>query len=199
MHHCSNDLENKQRITLYAILLSIFTFFYILLPIYAFIEATFNFTIPIWVETPSIIGLYQLFIKIFDKYLWKYSFVEVIGLPKIPNLNGEWKVKIYSSFDNNVKDADIEIVHNYSHFSMILKTAESKSATTSAIFNLMNPIYKTISYSYLSKPITVTNDTMNIHEGTAILEISEDIKKLEGYYYAGRGRLTYGKIIMEKI
>lgn len=199
MHNISNDLDNQSRITLYAIVLSIFTFFCVLVPFYGILKSAYNVSIPIWIETPSILGLYRLYVIAFEKYFWKYQFIETIGLPKIPDLNGKWDTKIHTSFDDSVKNAEAEIAHNYSSFSMILKTKESKSSTTSAIFNLKNPINRTLSYSYLSRPVTTTNDTMNMHEGTAILEILEDTKKLEGYYYSGRGRATYGKIILEKV
>lgn len=198
MHNIPNDLDNQHRITLYTIILSVFTFFWGLLPVYDYLQSIFNFVLPIWIETPSILGLYHLYVKAFEKYLWKYQFIKIIGLPRIPDLNGKWDTKIYTSFDDSVKNAETEIAHNYSSFSMILKTDESKSSTTSAIFNLKDSINRTISYSYLSRPITLTSDTMNIHEGTAVLEISKDTKKLKGYYYSGRGRSTYGKIILEK-
>ena len=198
MHVCSNDLDNNSIIYLYSIILSIFTFFIILIPFYNTLQKHFNFTIPIWIETPSIIGLYHFYLKIYDKYFWKYNFIKYIGLPKIPNLNGLWIAEIVSSHDETTKKAEVLISQAFSKFSMVLKTDESTSYTTVASFSLNNPIHKTITYSYLSKPRSSSSNSMNIHEGTATLEIFEDESKLEGYYYSGRGRLTYGDIKIER-
>ena len=63
MHFCSNDLENISRLYLVAIVFSAVVFFVVLLPGYSLLDTYFGFKIPIWIETPSIIGLYGLFIN----------------------------------------------------------------------------------------------------------------------------------------
>ena len=39
---------------------------------------------------------------------------------------------------------------------------------------------------------------MNIHEGTANLEILKNDTELKGYYYSGRGRQNFGEILLKK-
>jgi len=162
------------------------------------IEKSLGIIIPIWIETPSIIGLYHFFLSIFERYLWKYDFIKWLGLPKIPNLNGSWKGVVKSSYDNSEKNADVSICQSYSKISMILKTDESTSKTIMAHFELGNPIYRTLTYSYLSKPLSTSKESMNIHEGTGSLEILENDKELKGYYYSGRGRQNFGDIFLER-
>jgi hypothetical protein len=196
---CSNDLGKDLRIYLYSIILSIFTFFLVLLPFYDFLNNSLGFTIPIWVETPSIIGLYAMYVSIFDKYLWKYQFIKWLGLPKIPNLNGSWKANLESSFDATQKEADVTICQSYSKFSMVLKTDESTSTTMMAAFEVANPILRALTYTFLCKPLPTSSASMNIHEGTCHLEIFEGDKKMKGYYYSGRGRQNFGEICLKKV
>lgn len=196
MHVCSNDLEKSSRIYLFSLVCSVITFFFVLLPFYNMLKLV-NIIIPIWIETPSIIGLYSLFLGLFDKYLWKYDFIKYIGLPKISNLNGNWKATINSSFNNTSKKADVSISQTFSKFCMILKTDESVSETVIAHLKLNTPNYQTIAYSYICKPNGISASTMNTHEGTACLEIIDNTK-LKGDYYTGRGRETHGEITMER-
>lgn len=198
MHACSNNLGLELRIYLYSLFLSIFIFFLVLIPFYNFLESYFGIVIPIWIETPSIIGLYELFVKIFEKYLWKYRFIEWLGLPKIPNLNGKWTAVIKSSFNNTQKEACVTICQSYSKFSMILKTNESTSETNMAAFQLNNPIKRTLTYTYLSKPLSTSVPSLNIHEGTGNFEILEGDKEMTGYYYSGRGRQNFGEITLKR-
>ena len=162
------------------------------------IEKSLGIIIPIWIETPSIIGLYHFYINLFEKYLWKHSVTKWIGLPKIPNLNGKWKAVIKSSHNHATKNADVFISQSYSKFSMILKTDESTSITTMAHLELGNPIYRTLTYSFISKPRPLSAASMNVHEGTANLEILKNDTALRGYYYSGRGRQNFGEILLEK-
>ena len=171
----------------------------VLLPFYDFLNNSLGFTIPIWVETPSIIGLYELYVNIFDKYLWKYQFVKWLGLPKIPNLDGSWKAMMKSSFKSTQKEADVAICQSYSKFSMVLKTDESTSTTMMAAFELANPIMRTLTHTYLSEPLATSSSSMNIHEGTCNLEILEGDKEMKGYYYSGRGRQNFGEICLKKV
>jgi hypothetical protein len=193
MHVCSNDLGNTSRIYLYSLILSVMSFFLLLLPLYEFLKNSYGLTIPIWIETPSIIGLYAFYINIFDKLLWKYKAIRWFGLPKIPNVNGVWKATIRSSHGVE-KEAVATICQNYSKFSMILKTDESVSHTTMASFELGNPIHRTLTYTYISKPLPTSPTSMNIHEGTGSLEILKGDEEMSGYYYSGRGRQNYGEI-----
>jgi hypothetical protein len=198
MHASSNDLGNSSRIYLYSLILSVLTFFFLLLPLYDLFKNSFGLLIPIWIETPSIIGLYALYINIFDKVLWKFKAIELFGMPKIPNLNGTWKATIKSSHEDKDKEAIATICQNYSKFSMILKTDESTSQTTMASFELGNPIRRTLTYTYICKPLPASPASMEIHEGTGNLEIVKGDEEMSGYYYSGRGRRNYGEIHLKK-
>jgi len=55
-----------------------------------------------------------------------------------------------------------------------------------------------ILYTYVNEPKAASKSTMNIHYGTASLQISDDFKTLNGEYYSGRGRQTYGSIIAKR-
>jgi hypothetical protein len=174
-------------------------FFVVLIPVYSLLDTYFGFKIPIWIETPSIIGLYGLFIKLHDKYLWK---VKRLGfaIPVLPDLNGKWKSEINSSYEGGtVKEADVNIFQTYSKFSMTLKTDESSSETIMAHFSLCDPIQQKLTYCFRSDPKGVAPATMNPHNGVASLDIRDDGRQLKGFYFTGRGRMTQGDITLTKV
>lgn len=197
MHQCSNNLKNQNNVYLYSFVISIILFFGLFIPIINCLENRFDFPIPVWVETPSIIGIYYSLITLFDELIWKYKWIKYLRLPLIPNLNGNWSAEV-SSGDYPIIKADVKIIQTFSKFSLVLKTSTSSSVSKMASFDLSNPIKRTISYQYLNKPKSKAVETLNIHEGTGILEIDCNENKLSGYYYSGRGRETHGDISLER-
>ena len=49
---------------------------------------------------------------------------------------------------------------------------------------------------YVNEPKSGAVGTMNMHQGTAVLKLKEQI--LEGDYYSGRGRQGIGSITLHK-
>src|SRR5258707_13555336 len=43
-----------------------------------------------WVDAPSSMAYYGALYALFDRYLWRNSFVRKLGLVRIPNLTGRW-------------------------------------------------------------------------------------------------------------
>ena len=204
MHHLSNDLGSTKRIYYYSLLLSILTSLLIINPIIDLFKEWI--TLEVWIEyllvfieLPSVVGLYELYNRLFDKYIWKYNFIRLFGLPKIPNLNGKWKATIKSSYKKTEKSGDVTIHHNYSNFSLILKTDESKSHTTMSSLTLKDPINRKITWTYMCEPLPNSNNKLHTHCGTNHLEILDGEKELRGSYYSGRDRRNIGEFFLKKI
>jgi len=193
MHKLTNNLDESY-LYLYSFILSIIVFFRIYIPFLLLLKQLFDFELPIWIETPSILGIFYLGIYVYSNYLWKIKYVKYLRLPLIPNLNGVWDAVLISSYNQKIIKAKVKIIHSYSTFTMILETDESTSNTNIAYFDLEDPHNMTITYNFLSKPKGNAAQTMNIHEGTATLIIDEKQTALQGTYYTGRGRQTYGDI-----
>ncbi len=54
-----------------------------------------------------------------------------------------------------------------------------------------------LTYQYQNQPLANTMRTMHMHDGTAMLRLSND-NNLSGDYYAGRDRRTFGRICCRK-
>src|SRR2546430_10024576 len=50
--------------------------------------AVMHLAIPWWLDAPSSMAFYGALYALFDKYLWRNSFVYNMGLVRIPNLTG---------------------------------------------------------------------------------------------------------------
>ena len=155
---------------------------------------TMQFTVPWWIDAPSVIGFYGLFYTIFNRYLWRWRILHAIRVVKIPDLNGTWNGYLASSFDKHTKryDATLRISQNWTQISIILETNYSKSSSIIAAIITENPNSTVLSYEYLNEPTPDAKDTMHTHRGTARLTIQSNGKTLEGEYYSGRDRLNFG-------
>lgn len=200
MHIFYNNLTKNTRVLLfYSACLSLIIYFRIYPIVLPWIESIIKTTIPNWIKIPSYLALYHLIVGIYEKSLWKYAFFKAIGLPVIPDLNGKWTGKVNSSYDTNTTySVDVEIRHNLSKFMMILKTNRSASETNCAIITIQEP-YSKLQYNFVSRPSSGAEFSMNIHDGTACLELSHDTDALTGYYFTGRGRETYGDISLKRV
>ena len=154
-----------------------------------------------WLEAPSVFGFYGLFYIIFDKYLWQVSILHRAGLVKVPDLNGAWKGCILSSLDHHEaeKDATIKIRQSWTQISIDLKTHNSRSRSLTATVLTEDQNGIVISYEYLNEPRYSAKTTMHIHQGACRFTLSSDRQKLEGEYYTGRDRQTYGILSFKKL
>jgi hypothetical protein len=159
------------------------------------------FSLPWWIETPSVLGFFGIFVWLFDNYLWKIGIVHQTKWFFIPNLNSAWVVEIKSShkgFEETVEARAI-IRQTASKICIALETTLSHSRSIYAALMRTERLNTfELTYLYVNEPKADSIATMNIHQGTACLRISDDCKVLEGEYYSGRGRQTFGRIIFRR-
>ena len=160
-----------------------------------------NLKAPWWIELPSFMGFYGLFHTIFDQWLWRRPLLRKVGLVKTPDLNGNWKGYVKSSFDEYAAEqsAALKISQSWTSMVVILETENSQSQSVSASVLTKNPRDVRVSYEYLNQPRPAAKDTMHAHRGTASLLLSEvgSSRVLEGEYYTGRDRRNYGSLHFE--
>ncbi len=187
MHTYSIDTNERRNIMLILAVLSIvFSFgFYKTISYY-------KLSLPWWFESPSVLFFYGLFFVIFDKWLWKY-FVKV-NLVKTPNLTGEWRGSLKSSFDEHASEikATLKIFQTWTTIKIVLTADQSLSYSESASIIISAPEGKYLIYQYINEPKPNAVGTMNIHRGTVRLIFDEKKNILEGEYYSGRGRQNFG-------
>src|SRR5260370_29330612 len=154
-----------------------------------------HFSIPWWVDAPSLMAFYGALYALFDKYLWRNGLVAKLGLVRIPNFAGRWHGYLISSFDGYTKRHDlmINIFQSWTQIAIFLTTATSMSRSSAAMIQVEDPEGVALVYQYQNQPLADAMRTMHMHYGTAMLRVS-DGGCLVGDYYAGRDRRTFGRI-----
>ena len=162
--------------------------------------AVMHLSIPWWLDAPSSMAFYGALYALFDKYLWRNSFVYNMGLVRIPNLTGRWRGYLITSFDWHTKRHDlmIHIFQSWTQIIVFLTTATSMSRSSAAVIQVDDPEGAALIYQYQNQPLADAMRTMHMHYGTAMLRVSND-GCLAGDYYAGRDRRTFGRICCKRV
>ncbi len=189
MHSYSIDIDERKNILLILSVASIiFSWGF-----YKIIEY-YQFLLPWWAQSPSVVLLYGLFFLVFDRYLWQYS--KKIGLVKTPNINGVWNGSLKSSFDNHSSEvkATLKIFQTWTRIKILLETDQSLSHSETVSMVVGAPEGKYLNYQYINEPKSDVIESMDIHRGTVRLIFNEKKNALEGEYYSGRGRQNFGSL-----
>lgn len=195
MHPYQVDEEIRKRVYLFSTLFAVASSY--LLSILINKSAI---PIPWWMETPSVLAFFGLYIWLYDSLLWKIWPFCKLSWFRTPNLNGQWQVEIKSSYkDFDVTKGVAIIRQTASRLSIALQTKQSTSSSCQGILTRAEKLdtFELI-YHYVNKPKAEATGTMSIHHGTAWLQISEDTNCLEGDYYTGRGRQQFGSIVFKR-
>ncbi|PAD72829.1 hypothetical protein [Paenibacillus campinasensis] len=191
MHTYSTDSDERSKIPLYLAILSI-------LSALGLPKAMnlLGFTTPWWLDAPAVAGFYTIYYRLFDTLLWKCTWFGKMGIIKTPDLNGTWSGYFLTSYDEHStqKEAEIEIKQTWTRMLVVFKngTSSSKSMTSSIITTDADGLV--LSYQYQNEPKYTAASTMNIHHGFTRLVLSKDRRQLDGEYFTGRGRLSYGSL-----
>jgi hypothetical protein len=193
MHLYSIDTEERKNILFFLAVVCIFlawSFFKIL--------NNYQITLPWWVESPSVLFFYGLLFVVFDKWSWK--FFRKIGFVKTPNLNGEWKGHLKSSFDEHSSEikTTLKIFQTWTRIKILLTTEQSSSQSETASIIIDAPEGKYLSYQYINEPKPNAVKTMSMHRGTARLLFNEKENTFSGEYYSGRDRQNFGSLYFKR-
>jgi hypothetical protein len=197
MHPYVTNSDEKRKVPLLLAILSILAAW----GLFKIVKA-FHITPPWWFEMPSLIGFYGLFYTVFDRSLWRAPIIRKIGLVKVPDLDGKWEGEIASSFDGhqNRRDVSILVRQTWTSIRIDLETANSKSSSQTAAIIIETPDSAIISYEYINEPKAHSTMTMHTHRGTARHTWCRtgDSETLNGEYYTGRDRGTFGVLYLNK-
>lgn len=194
MHPYSTDSKEREQVLLGLAVLAIV----LALALSELLQAT-HFAVPWWIDAPSTMGFYGILFKCFDESLWRWMSIRRTRLLKVPNLAGEWKGHVLSSFDDHKKphEVTVRIDQTWTRIMVLLSSATSDSHTLTASIEVGAPEGTVLTYQYENDPKPGAVSTMEMHIGTARL-VLRDGGVLEGYYYSGRGRREYGSIYLER-
>ena len=150
-----------------------------------------------WLSTPSFAGFYSVLYWLFNCYVWRWSFLRKLGILNVPDLNGEWDGTIQSSYHENIaQQFTVTITQNWSKISIILENRGSRSRSNVASLKVSDSPFPELIYTYINEPKFNSHDTMHTHRGVAFLEYKN--LNLEGGYFTGRDRNTYGQICLKR-
>ena len=151
-----------------------------------------------WLSVPSFAGFYSGLYWLFDRYVWKLGLLRKLNLIQLPDLNGEWGGEVKSSYSQSgsAHSVSVVILQRWSKMVVRLESEYSRSRSITASLrtdDLPNP---GLSYQYVNEPKSNAPGTMEMHRGTATLELTGS--SLEGDYYTGRGRGEVGTIKLSR-
>ncbi len=148
---------------------------------------------------PSIALVFGVSYWAFDNWLWRWRFLRVLRLISVPDLRGTWTGTIASSYTEfkETQQATVTIEQTWTRMVVRLNAAESRSwsVTASVLTNASEGLVLT--YLFDNEPAAGSVMTMQRFRGTTVL-ISAVPDQLEGYYYTGRGRETYGSLKLRR-
>jgi hypothetical protein len=153
--------------------------------------------IPFWLDVPATGTLYGVLYKLFQRWGWRQRFIRAYHIVSVPDLRGEWRGVVRSSFDKySEKTVVVQIAQNWTHMSITLASEASESRSTTGSIETGNEVI--VSYQYQNTPKAHAKDTMHAHRGTATLKLSPDEMTLSGEYYSGRDRANFGAIELKR-
>ena len=189
----SYEIEGRGRVTVSLAVASILIiwFFHVVLD-------AIDFQPQWWLSVPSFAGCYSGLYWLFDRYLWRLDFLRRFKLIHLPDLNGKWGGEIESSYDQDglTHSVSVAILQRWSKILVSLETEHSRSQSTTASLKTTDLLSPKLSYQYVNEPKSNAPGTMEMHRGTATLELVDS--GLEGDYYTGRGRGEVGTIKLSK-
>ena len=152
-----------------------------------------------WISVPSFAGFYSVFLWLFDHYVWKFGLLRRFRIIRQPDLNGKWIGEVASSYglDGSVQSVSVTIFQRWSKIMVRLESKHSRSRSVIASLTTIDVPNSELSYQYVNEPKSNAPNTMEMHRGTAMLELTGNC--LEGDYYTGRGRGEVGTLKLRRV
>jgi hypothetical protein len=154
---------------------------------------------------------------LFIRYVWKTRPSRFVRASKVPDLSGEWEGYIETTYQGQIDGealhtsndptaerqrvaATLYIDQTWRKVDIHLSTANSESDSTGATILIKEGRWPSLTYQYMNEPGVNSEDSMNSHDGTADLSLKKNDTQriLEGFYYTGPDRESYGEMYFEQ-
>jgi hypothetical protein len=158
-----------------------------------------GWNLPWWIETPSILGVFGLLWKAYDKWMWDWRLSRTFGWTDVPNISGKWSARVDFERSGWRQSAfgTATIRQTSSRLSVVIRWDASRSHSVSAVMQIGDAGTPELIYQYINQPSADAVDTMYIHKGTAWLEVIKSCL-IVGEYYSGRGRNQSGSLTLQR-
>lgn len=152
-----------------------------------------------WLSVPSFAGSYSGLYWLFDRHVWKLGLLRKLKFIQLPDLNGTWAGEVESSYNEggSTHSVSVVILQRWSKILVRLETEHSRSRSATASLRTVDLLNPELSYQYVNEPKSNAPGTMEMHRGTANLELTG--YGLVGDYYTGRGRGEVGTIKLRRL
>jgi predicted pore-forming effector associated with SMODS systems len=134
---------------------------------------------------------------------WRSPLLRRSRLVQTPDLNGSWEGQLQSSYDDfkSVHQISVAIRQSWTRIVVELRTSQSTSHSDTASIFVEKGVNPVLVYTYLNSPNPDQQESMHRHAGTTLLELTSvsNSATLEGNYYSGRGRGTYGTMFLSRL
>jgi hypothetical protein len=166
---------------------------------YSAVIAWQKIEIPWWVETPSIMSVYGIVYWLYNRCAWKWRPCG-LRLSEIPNFSGTWFGELHSNHAEGTKLHGMMHVHQtWTDICVEFDSQKSRSYSLMAAVNVTPGPTEGLTFQYTNAPRHDATETMNAHVGLNHLRLLPDGKTLEGDYFSGRGRQTFGRMKLMRI
>jgi hypothetical protein len=155
--------------------------------------------IPWWLDTPAVFGFYGLLYGLLDAWAWRQP--PIARILRVPILRGTWRGTIRSSHDDFRDEIDVvmTIEQSWSQIQIVLDAPFSRSRSMGAhITTGAGSESFQVVYEYENIPHAHSPRSLHAHRGTARLLLTSDGHTLEGEYYTGRDRQSFGRIVLRR-
>ncbi|WP_438267084.1 hypothetical protein [Haladaptatus salinisoli] len=162
--------------------------------------------------------VFGLIFKGFNSRAWNWDIFRDIELVKVPDFNGKWtgyyatssqdvpqsKIKQDCTVEGDLTPvkAELDIKQDWRNICVHFDPVTSSSSDSCAASILTQDGYwPSLTYQYKNEPYPESDEDMKTHDGTADLDLKQEDGKqvLEGHYYTGSSRESYGKLRFERM
>ena len=194
MHPFSTNSEERKLVPFFLAVLAI-----AMGVLTTYIFSIFHTGVPWWAPPLDTMSFYGLLFWLFDRFVWKWCLVHWSGISRLPNLEGRWRGRVEpANGEENVENLGIatkfEMTISQTWLGLLLISETERSRSRSISAALLVGEETSLTYEYINEPRASAPATMHTHRGTARLVISGDGRTLNGEYYTGRDRQSFGSI-----
>jgi|SRR5579862_2269741 len=162
--------------------------------------SVFHIDVPWWAPPLDTMTFYGLLFWIFDRFIWKWRLIQYLQISRLPVLVGEWHGQVEPAeriARGSAMQVTVTISQSWLGLSIRGVTSQSRSHSLSA--SLLVGDENTLTYEYMNEPLANAPATMHAHRGTANLTLQQGGTVLEGEYYSGRDRRSFGTIRLTRL
>ena len=146
--------------------------------------------------------IYTIWRFIFNKWLWRVTFIKVLAGVKKPYLHGRWEGYLKSSHDNFKTQVPIVIEIEQTYKSTCLTYYDERALSRGLVTDFITEegASPRLFCIYRNEPAVANQRELQMHYGTMILNVAGNAESIAGVYYnyyLQRG--TYGELFVSLV